>query len=160
MKNRLLILTLTIAALATTGLAGQSKPGRLQGVWRTVEVTLPGRTIKPSQPNLAVISARHYARVEDQSESPRPIVADATKATAEELRAVWGPFVAEAGTYELAGSTLTMRPLVSKNPAAMTAGAFIVYTCTVDGNDLTVTQQRNQNGPFANPATFKLVRVE
>lgn len=163
MTNRLLILTMTVAVLATSGIAGQSKPAPLQGAWRAAEVTLSGpnaRTIKLSEANLTVVSARHYARVEDQAQAPRPIMADATKATADELRAVWGPFVAEAGAYEFAGNTLTMRPLVSKNPAAMTAGAFIVYACTVDGNTITLVQQRNQSGPFANPVTFKLVRVE
>src|SRR5438128_1977034 len=100
--------------LATTGIAGQSKPASLQGVWRSVEVTVTGpnaRTITNLQPNLTVVSAKHYARVEVQSEGPRPIVADVTKATADELRAVWGPFVAEAGTYELAGDTLTLHPI-------------------------------------------------
>jgi len=162
-KNRLLVLALTVAMLATTGIAGQSKPASLQGVWRSVEVTVTGpnaRTITNLQPNLTVVSAKHYARVEVQSEGPRPIVADVTKATADELRAVWGPFVAEAGTYELTGDMLTMHPIAAKNPAAMVAGAVIVYSCKFEGNTLTVTQQRNQNGPFANPATIKLVRVE
>ena len=36
-----------------------------------------------------------------QAERPRPVLADAAKADADELRATWGPFVAEAGTYEL-----------------------------------------------------------
>lgn len=154
---------LTVAVLASTGIAGQPKPASLQGVWRAVEVTLTGpnaRTLMNLQPNLTVVSARHYARVEVQSEGPRPIVADVAKATADELRAVWGPFVAEAGTYELTGETLTMHPIAAKNPAAMVAGAVIVYTCKRDGNTITLTQQRNQNGPFANPATIKLIRVE
>jgi len=161
--NRLLILTMTVAVLTPSSIAGQSKPASLQGTWRAVEAVLSGpnaRTIKFSDANLTVVSARHYARVEDQSPTPRPVLADAAKASADELRAVWGPIVAEAGTYELTGNTLTMRPLVSKSPAAMAAGAFIVYACTVDGTTLTLIQQQNQSGPFANPVTFKLVRVE
>ena len=42
----------------------------------------------------------------------------------------------------------------------MVAGAFIVYSCKLEGSTFTLTQQRNQNGPIANPATIKLVRVE
>jgi hypothetical protein len=42
----------------------------------------------------------------------------------------------------------------------MGPGVFIVYSYKLDGDILRVTQQRNQNGPFANPATIKLVRVE
>ena len=57
-------------------------------------------------------------------------------------------------------NVITMRPLAAKNPAAMGAGAFITYSYKLDGNTLWVTQQRNQNGPFANPVTVKVVRVE
>ena len=82
------------------------------------------------------------------------------KATADELRATWGPFVGEAGTYEVSGNTITMRPIASKSPAAMASGAFIVSTFKLDGNTLWIAQQRNQNGPYPSPVTFKLVRVE
>ncbi len=152
--------------LATSaGVGGQSKSGSLQGVWQTVEITIAGPTPRTiafadPRPNLTIITARHYSRTEVQSEGPRPIIADVAKATADELRTTWGPFVGEAGTYEVSGTTLTMRPLASKNPAAMVAGAFIVYTYKLDGNTLWVAQERNQNGPYPTPATFKLVRVE
>jgi hypothetical protein len=53
-----------------------------------------------------------------------------------------------------------MRPIAAKNPAAMGPGAFITYSYKLDGNTMSVTQQRNQNGPFANPVTVKVVRVE
>jgi hypothetical protein len=53
-----------------------------------------------------------------------------------------------------------MRPIVSKNPAVMGAGVFITYSLKRDGNTLWVTQQRNQSGPFANPFTIKIVRIE
>jgi hypothetical protein len=83
------------------------------------------------------------------------------KASADELRAVWGPVVAEAGTYEVTnGNLITMRPVASKNPAVMGAGVFITYSYTLDGDRLSLTQQRNQSGPFPNPFTLKLVRVE
>jgi hypothetical protein len=110
---------------------------------------------------LTIITARHYSRVEDQSERPRPIPADLTKATADELRAMWGPFVGEAGTYQLtAGNLITMRPITAKNPAVMGPGVFITYSYKLDGDTMWVTQQRNQSGPFINPVTVKVVRVE
>ena len=157
-------LVLTVALLTGQGIAGQAKRGSIQGVWRTVEVTMTGpaaRTITQIPPNLTILTARHYSRVEDQSERPRPIPADVTKASADELRAVWGPFVSEAGTYEVTpGGIMTMRPIASKNPAVMGPGVFITYAYKLDGDTLSLTQQRNQNGPFANPFTLKLVRVE
>lgn len=158
-------LTLGFVSAVLTGvtLTAQSTPGSIQGVWQTIEVTIGGpggRTIKP-QPNLTIISGTHYSRTEVQTEQPRPVLADPTKATADELRLAWGPFVGEAGTYELSGGHLiTMRPIVAKNPAAMSNGAFSVYTYKVEGNSMTVTAQRNQNGPITSSVTIKLARVE
>jgi hypothetical protein len=154
-----------VALVTSAGLRGQSQSGPLQGVWQTVEIAIAGptpRTIAIAEPrsNLTIITARHYSRTEVQSDGSRPFIADVAKATADELRATWGPFVGEAGTYEVSGTTVTMHPLASKNPAAMVPGAFIVYTHKLDGNTLWLAQQRNQNGPYPTPATFKLVRVE
>jgi hypothetical protein len=113
------------------------------------------------EPQPLVRCATLYSRVEVQADGPRPILADVAKASADELRAVWGPFVSEAGTYEVTpGSLITMRPIASKNPAVMGPGVFITYSYEIDGNTLSLTQQRNQNGPFANPFTLTLVRVE
>jgi uncharacterized protein DUF3471 len=145
---------------------GGSTQQSIQGVWQTVEYTITGPaartiTVREPRPNLTIFTARHYSRLEDQSEKPRPILADPAKASADELRAVWGSFVGEAGTYELTGDNLlTMRPIVSKNPAVMGPGVFITYSLKRDGDTMWVTQQRNQNGPFANPFTVKLVRIE
>ena len=138
----------------------------LQGVWQTVEVTHTGPgartiTIPEPRPNLMIVTARHYSRVEVHTEGPRPIPADMTKASADELRAAWGPFVGEAGTYEITnGNVITMRPLAAKNPAAMVPGALITYSFKLDGDAIWVTQQRNQDGPFADPVTIKAVRIE
>jgi hypothetical protein len=137
----------------------------IQGVWRVVEAAITGpsaRTIAfADRPNLTIIPAKHYSRVEVQADGPRPILADVAKASADELRAAWGPFVSEAGTYEVTpGSLVTMRPIASKNPAVMGPGVFLTYSYKLDGDTLSLTQQRNQNGPFANPFTLKLVRVE
>ena len=76
--------------------------------------------------------------MEDQSGRPRPIPADVTKANADELRAVWGPFVGEAGTYEVTGgSVITVRPIVSKNPAVMGPGTSITYSYKLEGDTFT-----------------------
>ena len=151
--------------LVATDVAAQTKRGPLEGVWQTVEVTVTGpaaRTISipEPRPNLMIIAGRHYSRVEVHAEGPRPMLPDPAKASADELRAVWGPFVGEAGTYEVAGNVMTMRPIAAKNPAAMVPQAFIEYSFKLDGNTIWVTQQRNQNGAFANPVTIKAVRIE
>jgi hypothetical protein len=151
--------------LTGTQITAQTKPGSIQGVWQTVEVSVnrphPNTiTIPEPRPNLLVVTEKHYSRVEVHTEKPRQIPADVATASADDLRAVWGPFVGEAGTYEVAGNVLTMRPIAAKNPATMVPGAFINYTIRIDGNTMWVTQVLNQDGPFTRPATIKLVRVE
>jgi hypothetical protein len=163
-KN-LLVVSIGILLSLSSAAAAQSKRGTLEGVWQTVEVTLSGPgartiTIPEPRPNLMIATTRHYSRVEDQAEKPRPSLSDPAKATADELRAAWGPFVGEAGTYEVTGNVITMRPIAAKSPAAMVPGAFITYSFKLDGNTIWVTQQRNQNGAFANPVTIKAVRIE
>jgi len=163
--RRPLFAALSVAWLVTQGAAAQSARASIQGVWRIVEASITGpgaRTIPfAERPNLTIITARHYSRVEVQADRPRPVVADVAKASADELRAAWGPFVSEAGTYEVtSGNVITMRPIASKNPAVMGPGVFITYSYTLDGDTLSLTQQRNQNGPFPSPFTLKLTRVE
>jgi hypothetical protein len=53
-----------------------------------------------------------------------------------------------------------MHSVQSKNPAATAAGSFTTYTFKLQGDTLWLTQQRDLRGPVANPATFKLIRVE
>lgn len=139
---------------------GGSKPRTIQGVWQAVEVRITGPvslTIKP-QPNLAFFTAKHYSRTSVSAEGPRPVLADPAKATADELRATWGPFVAEAGTYEIKGNLITMRPVVAKNPAAV--GPPIIYSYKFEGDALQVTSVSDRNGTVPYPETIKLIRIE
>ena len=159
------VAVLSMGILASQGAGAQSTPRTIQGVWQIVEATVTGpgaRTIPfAGRPNLTIITAKHYSRVEIQADGPRPIPADVAKASADELRAVWGPVITEAGTYELTpDGSITMRPIASKNPAVMGPGVFITYSYKLEGDSLTLTQVRNQSGPYANPFLLKLVRVE
>ena len=164
--TKLLFVVLTVGLLTRQGIAGQSKREPIQGVWQAVEVTITGpgaRTIAIPQPrpNLTIFTTRHYSQIHLDAEGPRAVLADVTKASADELRAVWGPFAGEAGTYEVTkGNVITMRPLVAKNPVSMAPGAFITYSYKLDGDTLRVTFQKDQNGPIVNPVTIKAVRVE
>jgi hypothetical protein len=164
MTSRTLASLFSVATLFATGSSGRSDSAAIQGVWKTIEVRVGGQaaqTFTNIQPNLTILTGNHYARVEVHSDSPRPLIADVTKATADELRATWGTFVAEAGSYEVSGGNeMTMRPIVAKNPAAMTAGAYTVYSYAVDGATIQITTVRDQKGPIANPVTVKAVRIE
>lgn len=151
---------LLVAAIGTLTAAPRAP---FEGVWRTAEVVVQGAAPQVFKPGatLAIFHGRHYSRVEVHAEGPRPVVKDPAAASADELRASWGPFIGEAGTFELSGSnTITMRATVAKNPAAMTNGAASVYSYQRSGDNLTLTQLRTYAGPAAPPVVVKLTRVE
>jgi hypothetical protein len=89
----------------------------------------------------------------------RPDIADAAKATADELLAM-SPMAANAGVYEVTENLVTIRPIVAKIPVVMKPGAYEVYAFQVQNNTLSLTQQRNVRGPVEGRATTKLVRLE
>ena len=77
------------------------------------------------------------------------------------LRAIWGPLLANAGTYEISGDLMTIHPLVAKIPVVMKAGANEVYRFRIEGKTLTLRQVRNARGIAVGSApTFQFVRVE
>lgn len=155
-------LIVAVVAGMTVAPSAQESNATFQGVWRTLEVVVPGAAAGTFRPeaSLAIFHGRHYSRVEVHAEQ-RPLLADQATATADQLRAVWGPFVGEAGTFELSGhNVITMRAAVAKNPAAMTPGASSVFTYRRGGDLLTLTQVRTHAGPSPNPVTIKLTRIE
>ncbi len=162
--QRFVLAAVTVGLIANQS-AQQPTRASIQGVWRVEEATITGPTARTisfaERPNLTIFTNKYYSRSEVQADGPRPALTDPANATADQLRAVWGPFVGEAGTYELAADgTITVRPTVSKNPAVMGSGVFIVYSYRLEADKLFLTQQRNQNGPFPSPFTLRLVRVE
>jgi hypothetical protein len=164
MRQCLLVLV-SLAVITHHEAAAQPKPASIQGVWQVVQINMTGaspRTISipEPRPNLTIVTARHYSHIQIEAEGPRTAPSDIAKATADELRAVWGPFGGEAGTYELTGNTITTHPIVAKNPATMAPGAFMTLAFKVQGDTLWLTEQRNQRGPIASPTTFKAVRIE
>lgn len=159
-SSAVLALALT-AGISVTAFA-QDSNATFQGVWRTLEVIVPGpagRTFRPDA-TLAIFHGRHYSRIEVHAEQPRPELADQATASADQLRAAWGPFVGEAGTFEVSAHTITMQATIAKNPAAMKPGALSVFTYRHEGGLLILTQLRTPAGPSAEPVTIKLTRVE
>ncbi len=152
-----LVLSMVVASAADNSRAA------FEGVWRTVEVVVQNPTPQTFKPGatLAIFHGRHYSRVEVHAEGSRPALKEPAAASADELRAAWGPFVGEAGTFELSGNNVvTMQAMVAKNPAAMTNGATSVFTYQRNGDTLTLTQVRTPSGPSAIPVIIKLARVE
>jgi hypothetical protein len=141
----------------------QSGKSPIVGVWHVAERTTTGPTAGTNanpQPSLFLFTARHYSILTVNSDTPRPDLPQ-QGATDKQRADAWGPFTANAGTYAIKGNELTNTVLVAKNPNVMKSGGVQVFTFKMDGkNTLSLTQKANQNGPVANPTTFKLTRVE
>jgi hypothetical protein len=91
----------------------------------------------------------------------RPDIAEIGKATADELRTVFGPLLANTGTYDVSGDLITIHPIAAKFPVVMKPGANEVYRFRIEGTMLTLQQVRNARGvSVESAATLKFVRVE
>jgi hypothetical protein len=150
-----------IALLAATASA-QLKTTPLTGTWRITEIktTGPNARTMSGPPGLQIFTGNHYSLMFVNSDQPRTALQDSSKATAAELLAVWGPFTAASGTYEISGSTLTCRPDVAKNPQVMAPGVVYVYSFKLEGKTLTVTDVSRASGPASNPLTITYTRIE
>jgi len=153
-------LALAFAVLtAPPALAAQS-PEALQGAWRVAQVAAGGggRTITDPQPGLLLFAGRYYSYTFVTSEGPR-VAPTPGLASPEELLAAWNPFTANAGTFEVSGTTMTRRPLVAKSPDAMGPGVFNEYSFRSIADTLWMTATRTEGGPTRGASTVKYVRV-
>jgi len=159
---RTLALAICVAAVAAPrGIQSQSSVPGLDGAWRVVEVetTGPGaRTVESPQPGLLLFIGRYYSYTFVTSDGPRPLLPPGP-ATAEDLATLWNPFTANAGTFEVAGSTMYRRPLVAKSTDAMAPGAFNQYSFILSADTLWITTTATERGPIRNPSTVRYLRV-
>ena len=152
-------------ALVTATANAQFKATPLTGTWSVTEIKTTGpnaRTISHPQPGLLIFTGNHYSLMIIDSDQPRADLQNPQikKPTADELLATWGPFTAAAGTYEISGDTLTMRPSVAKNPQVMAPGNVLLNTFKIEKKTLTLTRTRNGETPVANPRTITFTKVE
>jgi hypothetical protein len=109
-----------------------------------------------------IFTVKHYSRTTDTAAQPRPTTGYKVpgKPTLEELQAEWGPFAANAGTYEISGTTLTLRAIVAKSPRAQADNNFTRLSLKLDGNNLWLTPIDTETGKIAAPVTSMYMRVE
>jgi hypothetical protein len=76
----------------------------------------------------------------------------------EELQARWGPFIANAGTYEVSGDTLTTHPVVAKAPELQ--GKLVGRaTIKLEVNNLWVTTVEGARGKAESRIVHVYMRV-
>jgi len=143
------ITILAVLALSNTAFAAESP---LVGAWQ-LDAGQAG------QAGLYLFTPTRYSMMLASTE--RPDIADTGKATADELRALWGPMLANSGVYEVSGDLITIHPIAAKFPVVMKPGATEVYRFRIDGKTLTLQQVRNARGiAVEQAAIFKFVRVD
>jgi hypothetical protein len=71
----------------------------------------------------------------------------------------WNPFIANAGTYEVKGTTLVRRPRVAKNETVMARNSSLENEFKLEGNTLWAITKSAAGRP-ASETRFKLSRVE
>lgn len=120
----------------------------LVGVWR----------VSPPLAGMYIFTPTHYSMM--AATTNRPDVPDINKATADEMRALWGPMIANSGAYTVEGNLVTIHPVVAKFPIVMKPGAYEVYAFDIQGNKLTLTQRRNVRGPVERGSITTLERVQ
>jgi hypothetical protein len=150
-----------IAAVMSVPVAAQSN---IRGVWHLTEITMTGKsafTLKVTQPSVYIFARRHYSKIYIGSDKPRPVLDDYTKATREQLLAIFvDGFDANGGTYEVKAGKLTLHPTVAKSPTDMQEGTWTAYAIKIVGNTATLTRENSNTGPSKKQITYKLERVE
>ena len=136
------------------------------GVWRIVEVTTGGPTPSTNTnpwPSLVIFTRKYYSFLSVDGIEPRPTFAapvvrgkpsDAEKLAMYEQ---WNLFTGNAGTYDINGSVLGLRPIVGKAESAM--GYRITHEFKLSGDTLWLTSKPVPGGP---PVEIRrrLVRLE
>jgi hypothetical protein len=119
-----------VLASTTTVALSQSRPATalsVEGVWKGVSVVVTGAnpyTIPNRLPMMIIYTKRHYSVLAQDGdgrqiprEVPPPLQTPGKPTDAEKIARYefWTPVVADAGTYELKGSTLIQRQIVNKD---------------------------------------------
>ena len=153
LKRTAIALALAVLFVPAHILVSATANGPLEGAWQVMDVS--GMPVA----GLYIFTGTHYSMM--FATKDRPQIDDTNKATADELRAMWGPMAANAGIYEVSGNLVTIKPTVAKIPIVMKEGANEVYAFRIEGNILSLTQQRNARGvSVQNANTIRLMRVE
>lgn len=141
------MLFVSLVAVGNSAVQDQKKT-QLEGVWKVAEVVLPasnanekGTSITSPQPGLLIFTKGYYSSIAVTGDQPRAAVAppkEAGKLTDAEKIAryeQWRAFIANAGTYEVKGSTLTLHAMVAKNQERMTSAATVTLEIKLEGSN-------------------------
>jgi hypothetical protein len=165
--------SLTLLVLCTTAVSAQSSTKKpIEGAWKVTEIVVTGTdasNVANPQPGLIIFARKHYSVMWVPGNQSRSLF-KGEDPTNEEKIAAYDSFVANSGTYEIAGATLTLHPMVARSPNFMAGGVSKVQM-RIEGTTLWLTQKNtdlsirieNRVAPSSGPASetrLKLTRVE
>ena len=165
MTSRAVLLTL---CMLFPGVAFSQAASPIDGVWKIAEVVTTGAnaaTNATPQPGLIIFTRGHYSWVTVNGTTPRaqsPAAKDAARLTDAEKIArydEWGRFTAQAGTFEVKGTTVTRHALVAKNVGAMSPKNSDSREFKLQGTTLWLTSRSAAGQPPSETRT-KLTRVQ
>ena len=136
--------------------------GKLEGVWKITEfipADLNAKPIAATQLSLLIFTKKYFSVLLISGDKPRPDLPQKDATNAQKV-ATWTPFAAAAGTYEVKGTTYTVKTALAKDPSGMAPGNFETIDFKIEGNTLIVTPKATQDGPIANLGRTKLTRLE
>ena len=145
---------------APTSAPAPAPEDKLQGVWKITQVTLSGpsaASFTPIESDTVIFTKKYVSFTVVMGQTPRAALPEKGATDAQKL-AIWAPFFAGVGTYEIEGTTITSRGVIAKEP--IKPGSFATLDFKFEGDTLLLTAKTDENGPVATPYTMKLERLE
>ena len=119
---------MTIFAVSILALLFMPQSPSLIGVWEPVEVTVApdarghgSDAGGPAGPGIWIFTARYYSHMSVNGREPRKPLPRQNR-TVKDYEDAWGTFGANAGTYQVSDTILTMYQTLAKQPQNMTPG--------------------------------------
>jgi hypothetical protein len=146
-----------IVAVAMTGLlsgagfARQETSTGLRGAWKLTEMVTPDGQTRTSETGLLLFTERHYSSVQISGE--RPTTAPESLTDADKIK-LFDTVIANTGTYDISGTTLTLHVQIAK------IQAVIGRTSTSDFSVKGKTLVRTMTSDPAKGAKLTYERIE
>lgn len=135
---------LLVVVVGCSATSTSQQAGPLEGAWRLtsiVDVSADGsRTVHTPQESLFLFSGDHYSMAYAIGDESTAVFAEPFNPTDEERVARFSSMTVNTGTYEVSGSTATLRPLFARVPEFV--GGFAELAYEVSGDQLTLRWRR------------------
>ena len=154
-RTGLTIVAVVVALVLTQGIAQAQS---VQGTWQLMAVSAADGTPMASHDGLLTVGERHYSYVmvvslEERQPLP-PLPGQPTDAERIAVLDHLAPFLAQAGTYDLSGTTITFHPIAA-NVEGLDGYQDAIFELQFEGDDRVTAI-----GPNANQSRWTFTRVE